>query len=145
MALLRMDHVSIVVADLAAAIAFFEELGLEMENGTPVEGDWVDRVNGMANVQVDIAMMVTPDGDSKLELTAFRNPPLIKTQPAVMPPNTLGLRSIMFEVEDIADTVERLRGFGGTLIGEIADYEDIYRICYMRGPADIIVALAQKL
>lgn len=145
MALLRMDHVSIVVEDLAGAIAFFEELGLELENGMPVEGDWVDRVTGLANVQVDIAMMVTPDGHNKLELTAFKNPPLIKTEPTVMPPNALGLRTVMFEVEDIADTVERLRAFGAALVGEIADYEDIYRLCYLRGPSGIIVALAQKL
>lgn len=140
-----MDHVSIVVEDLAAAIAFFEELGLELENGMPVEGDWVDRVNGLAKVQVDIAMMVTPDGHSKLELASFKNPPVIKTEPAVMPSNALGLRTVMFEVDDIADTVARLQTHGAALVGEIADYEDIYRLCYLRGPGGAIVALAEAL
>jgi predicted enzyme related to lactoylglutathione lyase len=105
----------------------------------------VDRVNGIENVQVDIVMMRTPDGHGRLELTKFRNPQLVAIEPAVAPPNVLGLRSVMFTVESIEDTVERLLANGGELIGEVAQYEDKYRLCYMRGPAGIIVALAEEL
>lgn len=142
MAVLRMDHVSVVVSDLDAAIAYFTELGLVEENRMPVSGKWVDRVNGMDNVRVEIVMMVSPDG-GKLELTKFRSPALTDQKPG--PANTLGLRSVMFEVEDVVETVARLRKHGGELIGEIADYENIYRLCYTRGPDGIIVALAQAL
>jgi catechol 2,3-dioxygenase-like lactoylglutathione lyase family enzyme len=145
MAIQRMDHVSVVVEDLAAAIAFFTELGLELEGETPVEGRWVDRVNGLDDVRVDIAMMRTPDGHSKLELTRFRTPELVSAHPDPAPPNTLGLRSVMFAVDDIDDAVARLRGHGGELVGEIAQYENLYRLCYLRGPAGVIVALAEQL
>ena len=145
MALLRMDHVGIVVEDLAAAIAFFGELGLEVEGEMPVEGPWVDRVCGLDGVQVDIAMMRTPDGHSRVELTKFRSPAAISAEPKVAPANTLGLRSIMFAVDDIDDTVARLRARGAELVGEVVQYEDIYRLCYLRGPEGIIVALAQPL
>lgn len=141
----RMDHVSVVVDDLPAAIAFFTELGMEVEGETPVEGAWVDRVNGMDGVRVDIAMMRTPDGHGKLELTRFRAPALVAAEPSDAPPNTLGLRSVMFAVDDVDDTVARLRAHGGELIGEVADYGDVYRLCYLRGPAGVIVALAQQL
>ncbi|MFG2068762.1 VOC family protein [Micromonospora tulbaghiae] len=140
-----MDHVSVVVDDLPAAIAFFTELGMEVEGEMPVEGAWVDRVNGMDGVRVDIAMMRTPDGHGKLELTRFRAPALVAAEPSDAPPNTLGLRSVMFAVDDVDDTVARLRAHGGELIGEVADYGDVYRLCYLRGPAGVIVALAQQL
>ncbi|WP_435148465.1 VOC family protein [Micromonospora aurantiaca (nom. illeg.)] len=140
-----MDHVSVVVDDLPAAIAFFTELGMEVEGEMPVEGAWVDRVNGIDGVRVDIAMMRTPDGHGKLELTRFRAPALVAAEPADAPPNTLGLRSVMFAVDDVDDTVARLRAHGGELIGEVADYGDVYRLCYLRGPAGVIVALAEQL
>ncbi|MBF5030827.1 MULTISPECIES: VOC family protein [unclassified Micromonospora] len=140
-----MDHVSVVVDDLPAAIAFFTELGMEVEGEMPVEGAWVDRVNGIDGVRVDIAMMRTPDGHGKLELTRFRAPALVAADPADAPPNTLGLRSVMFAVDDVDDTVARLRAHGGELIGEVADYGDVYRLCYLRGPAGVIVALAEQL
>ena len=141
----RLDHISVVVDDLAAAIAFFTALGMTIEAEVPVEGPWVDRVNGIEGVQVDIVMMQTPDGHGRLELTKFRNPKLVEIEPAIAPPNTLGLRSVMFTVESVDDTVARLRDMGGELIGEVAQYENMYRLCYMRGPAGIIVALAEEL
>jgi catechol 2,3-dioxygenase-like lactoylglutathione lyase family enzyme len=141
----RLDHVSVVVDDLAAAIAFFTALGMTLEGEMPVEGPWVDRVNGLESVQVDIVMMRTPDGHGRLELTKFRNPKLVEIEPAIAPPNTLGLRSVMFTVESVDDTVARLRANGAELVGEVAQYEDRYRLCYVRGPAGIIVALAEEL
>ncbi len=141
----RMDNVLIVVDDLIAAKAFFAELGMELEGETSVEGDWVDRVVGLDGVRNDIAMLRTPDGHGRLELTKFRNPKLVEIEPEVAPPNTLGLRSVMFTVESVDDTVARLRANGAELIGEVAPYEDMYRLCYMRGPAGIIVALAEEL
>ena len=145
MAIKSLDHVSVVVDDLPAAIAFFTELGMTIEGETPVEGAWVDRVNGIEGVQVDIVMMRTADGHGKLELTKFRNPKLVDIEPAIAPPNALGLRSVMFTVESVDDAVARLRATGAELIGEVAQYEDTYRLCYMRGPAGIIVALAEEL
>ena len=140
----RMDNVGIVVDDLKAAIAFFVELGLELEVKMPVEGRWVDRVVGLDDVRVDIAMVRTPDGHGRLELTKFHTPPATTTEPNA-PANTLGLRSIMFAVDDIEDVVARLRAHGAELIGEVAQYEDSYRLCYVRGPDGIIVALAEQL
>ena len=140
-----MDHVSIVVDDLPTAQAFFTSLGLALEGETAVEGPWVDRINGLENVHVDIVMMRTPDGHGRLELTKFRNPRLVEIESANEPPNTLGLRSVMFTVESVDDTVARLRAHGAELIGEVAQYEDKYRLCYVRGPAGIIVALAEEL
>jgi catechol 2,3-dioxygenase-like lactoylglutathione lyase family enzyme len=145
MTIKRLDHVSVVVDDLAAAIAFFTTLGMTVEGEMPIEGSWVDRINAIENVQVDIVMMRTPDGHGRLELTKFRNPKLVAIEPAVAPPNALGLRSIMFAVENLDDTVARLRAEGAQLIGEVVQYEDVYRLCYMRGPAGIIVALAEEL
>lgn len=141
----RMDHVSVIVDDLPGAIAFFTTLGMALEGHMPVEGAWVDRLNGLEGVKVDIAMMRTPDGHGRVELTKFRNPQLVAAEPAIAPPNTLGLRQIMFEVDDIDDTVSRLRAHGSEPIGELVQYEDKYRLCYMRGPAGIIVALAEDL
>ena len=134
-----------VVEDLAAAIAFFTELGMKLEGEMPIEGPWVDRINRLEDVQVDIAMMRTPDGHGRLELTKFHNPELIEIEPAIAPPNALGLRSVMFTVESVDDTVARLRADGAELVGEVVQYEDKYRLCYMRGPAGIIVALAEEL
>ena len=145
MTIKRLDHVSVVVDDLAAAIAFFTTLGMTREGEARVEGPWVDRVNGLEDVQVDIVMMRTPDGHGRLELTKFRNPKLVKSEPATPPPNTLGLRSVMFAVENLDETVARLRATGVELVGEVVQYEDMYRLCYMRGPAGIIVALAEEL
>ena len=145
MAIKRLDHVSVVVDDLAAAITFFTALGMTREGEMPVEGPWVDRVNGLERVQVDIVMMRAPDGHGKLELTKFRHPKLVEIEPAIAPPNAPGLRSVMFAVEDLDATVARLRAHGAELVGEVAQYEDKYKLCYMRGPAGIIVALAEEL
>jgi catechol 2,3-dioxygenase-like lactoylglutathione lyase family enzyme len=145
MTIKRLDHISVVVDDLAAAIAFFSELGLEPEGEAAVEGEWVDRVNGLESVRVDIVMMRTPDGHGRLELTKFRNPELVEIEPAIAPPNALGLRSVMFTVESVEDTVARMRAHGAELVGEVAQYEDSYRLCYMRGPGGIIVSLAEEL
>jgi catechol 2,3-dioxygenase-like lactoylglutathione lyase family enzyme len=145
MAIRRMDHVSVVVDDLEAAIAFFVELGMELEGEAPVEGPWVDRVNGLDDVRVDIAMMRTPDGHGRLELTKFRTPTAVSAEPEIAPANTLGLRSVMFAVDDIEDVVARLHTHGAELVGEVVQYEDDYRLCYVRGPAGIIVALAEQL
>lgn len=145
MTIKRLDHVSVVIDDLAAAIAFFTELGMTIEGETPVEGPWVDRINGLEDVRVDIVMMRKPDRHGRLELTKFRNPILVDLDPSVAPPNTLGLRSVMFAVDNLYDSVARLRTLGAELIGEIAEYKDIYRLCHVRGPAGIIVALAEEL
>lgn len=140
-----MDHVGVVVDDLEAALAFFVELGMERAGSpTAVEGRWVDQVVGLENVQVDIAFVRTPDGHSRLELTQFRHPAATAPEPNA-PANRLGLRRLMFLVEDIQSTIARLRPHGGELIGEVADYEDVYRLCYLRGPGGIIVALAEEI
>jgi catechol 2,3-dioxygenase-like lactoylglutathione lyase family enzyme len=144
MAVLRMDHVSVVVTDLEGAIAFFVELGLELEARADVSGPWVDRINAIDGVQVEIAMMRTADGHNKLELTRFEHPSATTAEPNA-PANTIGLRSVMFEVDDVDDTVARLRPHGGELVGEIVDYEQIYRLCYLRGPDGIIVSLAEQI
>jgi len=145
MTLLRMDNVLLVVDDLEAAIAFFAELGLELEGETTVEGQWVDRIVGLDGVRSDIAMMRTPDGHGRLELDKFHTPPAVRAEPVDAPVNTLGIRRIMFAVDDIEDVLGRLRTHGAELIGEVAQYEDSYRLCYVRGPEGIIVALAEQL
>ena len=145
MTIKRLDHVSVVVDDLQAAKAFFTSLGMTVEGKASVEGPWVDRVNALKGVQADIIMMRTPDGHGRLELTKFRNPKLVALKPAIAPPNTLGLRSVMFTVDSVDDTVARLRAHGAELVGEVEQYEDKYRLCYMRGPGGIIVALAEEL
>jgi catechol 2,3-dioxygenase-like lactoylglutathione lyase family enzyme len=142
---LRIDNIGIIVEDLKAAIAFFTELGLELEGETTVEGQWVDQVIGLDNVRSDIAMMRTSDGNCRLELSKFQRPPAISAEPKDAPVNTLGIRRIMFAVEDIKDVLARLQTHGAKLMGEVTDYEDKYRLCYVRGPEGIIVALAQKL
>ena len=145
MTLERMDNVLIVVDDLEAAKAFFIELGMELEGQTTVEGPWVDLVVGLENVRSEIVMMRTPDGHGRLELDKFYAPAAIRTEPKNTPVNTLGIRRIMFAVDDIEDVLARLRAHGAELIGEVAQYEDMYRLCYVRGPEGIMVALAQQL
>jgi catechol 2,3-dioxygenase-like lactoylglutathione lyase family enzyme len=145
MTIRRMDNVGIVVDDLAAAMAFFVELGLELEGETAVEGRWVDRVVGLDGVRVDVAMMRTPDGHGRLELMKFHRPPAVSAEPKNAPANTLGIRRIMFAVEDIEDVLARLSARGAELVGELEQYEDSYRLCYVRGPEGIIVALAEQL
>jgi catechol 2,3-dioxygenase-like lactoylglutathione lyase family enzyme len=145
MTIKRLDHISVVVDDLTAAIDFFTVLGMTLDGKARVEGPWVDRINALDSVQVDIVMMRTPDGHGRLELTKFHNPKLVELEPAIAPPNALGLRSVMFTVESVDDTVARLRAQGAELVGEVAQYEDKYRLCYMRGPAGIIVSLAEEL
>jgi catechol 2,3-dioxygenase-like lactoylglutathione lyase family enzyme len=140
-----MDHVSVVVDDLEAALAFFIELGMELEGEAPIEGRWVDRVNALDDVRVDIAMMRTPDGHGRLEPTKFHPPTAVSAEPENAPANTLGLRSIMFAIDDIDATVAGLRARGAELVGEVAQYQDSYRLCYVRGPDGIIVALAEQL
>jgi len=139
-----MDNVGIVVDDLAAAIAFFVELGLELEAEMPVEGDWVDRIVGLDGVRNDIATLRTPDGHGRLELMKFHAPTATTAEPNA-PANTLGIRRIMFAVTDIEDVLARLQARGAELVGEVVQYEDKYRLCYLRGPEGIIVALAEQL
>jgi catechol 2,3-dioxygenase-like lactoylglutathione lyase family enzyme len=144
MTLLRMDNVGIAVDDLKAAIAFFAELGLELEGETTVEGQWVDRVVGLDGVRSDIAMMRTPDGHGRLELSKFHTPPAIAAEPNA-PVNRLGMGRIMFAVDDIDAAVARLQAHGAELVGEVVQYEDTYRLCYLRGPEGIVIALAEQL
>ena len=141
----RMDNVLIVVDDLEAATAFFAELGMELEGETQVEGPWVDSTIGLQGVRADVAMMRTPDGHSRVELTKFHTPPAVRAEPEDAPANTLGIRRIMFAVHDIDEIVARLRDHGAELVGEIAQYKDMYRLCYLRGPEGIVVGLAEQL
>lgn len=145
MTIQRMDHVGVVVEDLDAAVSFFVELGMELDGGTTsVEGEWVDRVVGLPHVRVEIAFVRTPDGHGRLELTKFHNPTATTAEP-IPPANRLGLRRLMFAVDDLDDVIARLEAHGAELIGEVANYEDVYRLCYLRGPDGIIVALAEEL
>jgi catechol 2,3-dioxygenase-like lactoylglutathione lyase family enzyme len=145
MAIQRMDNVLIVVDDIDAVIAFFVELGMELEGKGPVEGRWVERVIGIDDVRQDVAMLRTPDGHGRIELAMFHAPKAIRAEPQDAPTNTLGIRRIMFAVDDIDDVIARLRTHGAELVGEVAQYEDVYRLCYLRGPEGIIVALAEQL
>ena len=145
MAVKRLDNVAVVVRDLDAAIAFFEELGMELEGRGSVEGEWVDRVVGLQGTRSDIAMLHTPDGHGRLELTRYQHPAAVGPDPRSEPANTRGMGRIMFNVDDIDDVVERLQALGGELVGEIVQYEDTYRLCYLRGPEGIIVGLAQDV
>jgi catechol 2,3-dioxygenase-like lactoylglutathione lyase family enzyme len=140
----RMDHVGIVVDDLAAATAFFVELGLELEGEASVEGDWVDRVVGLDGIRADIAMLQTPDGDGRVELAKFHAPPSGDGDRHA-PPNTPGIRHLTFAVDDVDAAVAGLRAHGGELVGEVERYGDSYRLCYVRGPEGIIVELAEPL
>ena len=145
MTLLRMDNVGVVVEDLEAAKAFFTELGMELEGEASLGGPLVDRLLGLDGVRDDIAMMRMPDGHGRIELTKFHAPMAARAEPENAPANTLGIRRIMFEVDDIDDVLARLRTHGAELIGEVVQYEDSYRLCYVRGPAGVLVALAEPL
>ena len=140
-----MDNVLIVVDDLKAAIAFFVELGLELEGEATVEGESVDRVVGLDGVRSDIATLRTPDGHGRIELDKFHTPTAVRAEPEDSPVNTLGIRRIMFAVDDIDDVLPRLQARGAVLIGEVVQYEDSYRLCYVRGPEGIMVGLAEQL
>jgi catechol 2,3-dioxygenase-like lactoylglutathione lyase family enzyme len=144
MAIERMDHVGIVVGDLAAAVEFFVVLGLELEGEGSVEGAWVDRVIGLDGVRSEIAMLATPDGHSKVELSRFRSP-LVPAGDPEAPTNAPGIRHITFAVDDLDATLERLRPHGAELVGAVENYADVYRLCYVRGPEGIIVELAERL
>jgi len=145
MAVQRMDNVAIVVDDLDSAVAFFTELGVELEGKAQIQGVWADRTVGLDGVRSDIAMMRTPDGHGRLELTKYHTPAAADAGPENPPPNTLGLHRVMFAVDDIYDTVARLRAHGAELLGEVVQYEGIFLLCYVRGPAGIIVALAEQI
>src|SRR6266704_3547938 len=144
MALKRMDNVGIVVDDLAATIEFFRELGLELEGRAMVEGEWAGRVTGLGPQRVEIAMMVTPDGHSRLEISRFLTPPVVADHRNA-PVNALGYLRVMFTVDDIDETLARLRKHGAQLVGEVVQYEDSYRLCYIRGPERLLIGLAQEL
>jgi catechol 2,3-dioxygenase-like lactoylglutathione lyase family enzyme len=145
MTIRRMDNVLIVVDDLEAATAFFAELGMELEGEATVEGQWADRVVGLDGVRADIVMMRTPDGHGRVELSKFHTPSAISSEPQNAPANTLGMRRIMFLVEDLEDVIARLRTHGAELVGEVAQYEDSYRLCFVRGPEGIILGLSEQL
>jgi catechol 2,3-dioxygenase-like lactoylglutathione lyase family enzyme len=139
----RMDNVGIVVESLEETIAFFTELGLKLEGRGMVEGEWAGRVTGLGSQRVEIAMMVTPDGHSRLELSRFLAPPVVADHRNA-PVNALGYLRVMFAVEDIDDTLARLRKHGAQLVGEVVQYEDAYRLCYIRGPEGLLIGLAQE-
>ena len=140
----RMDNIGIVVENLDATIEFFTELGLELEGRAPMTGDWVDGVTGLRGVRVEIAMLRTPDGHSRIELSRFDAPPMVGDHRRA-PVNALGYLRVMFTVTDIDDTLARLRTRGAELVGDVAQYENTYRLCYIRGPEGILVGLAQEL
>lgn len=142
---IRMDNVLIVVDDLEAAKAFFLELGMELEGQTQVEGRWVDQILALENVRSEIALLRTPDGHGKVELSKFHSPAAVRGESKHTPVNTLGIRRIMFAVDDVDAVVARLRKHGAELVGDIAQYEDVYRLCFVRGPEGIIVGLAEEL
>ena len=144
MSLQRVDNVGIVVEDLPATIAFFRELGLELEGQAMVEGEWAGRVTGLGDQHVEIAMMRTPDGHGRLELSRFLAPPVVADHRNA-PVNALGYLRVMFAVDDIDDALARLRKHGAELVGEVVQYEDVYRLCYIRGPEGVLIGLAQQI
>ena len=144
MALKRMDNVGIVVDDLGGTIDFFRELGLELEGRTTIEGEWAGRVTGLGDQRVEIAMMRTPDGHSRLELSRFVTPPTVADHRNA-PVNALGYLRVMFAVDDLDDTLARLRKHGAQLVDEVVQYEDKYRLCYVRGPEGILIGLAEQI
>jgi catechol 2,3-dioxygenase-like lactoylglutathione lyase family enzyme len=144
MAVTRMDNVGIVVEDLDAAVAFFTELGLTLEGRAPIEGEWADGVTGLRHMRVDIAMMRTPDGHSRLELSRFLAPP-VAADHRTAPVNALGYLRVMFTVDDLDDTLARLRPLGARVVGEVVQYLDAYRLCYIRGPEGVLLGLAQQV
>lgn len=145
MTIQRMDNVLIVVNDLDAVIAFFVALGMELKGRGPVEGPWVDAVIGIDGARQDVAMLRIPDGPGRIELAKFHTPEAISFEPKNAPANTLGIRRVMFAVDDIDDVVARLRTHGAELVGELAQFEDQYRLCYVRGPEGIVVGIAEQL
>ena len=144
MALKRMDNVGIVVEDLETTIDFFRELGLELEGRTTIEGEWAGRVTGLGDQRVEIAMMRTPDGHGRLELSRFITPPVIADHRNA-PVNALGYLRVMFAVDDLDDTLARLREHGAQLVDEVVQYEEMYRLCYVRGPEGILIGLAEQV
>lgn len=144
MALKRMDNIGIAVEDLSATIAFFTELGLQLERRAMVEGEWAGRVTGLGDQHVEIAMMRTPDGHSRLELSRFIRPAVIADH-RTAPVNALGYLRAMFTVDDIDETLERLKTHGAQLVGEVVNYQDVYRLCYIRGPEGLLIGLAEEL
>jgi catechol 2,3-dioxygenase-like lactoylglutathione lyase family enzyme len=144
MAIKRMDNIGIVVDDLVATIDFFRELGLELEGRGTVEGEWAGRVTGLGDQRVEIAMMRTPDGHGRLELSRFLDPPVVEDHRKA-PVNALGYLRVMFAVDDIDETLERVRKRGAQLVGEVVRYEDVYRLCYIRGPDGLLIGLAEEL
>lgn len=144
MAVKRMDNMGIVVESLDAAIAFFTELGLELEGRATIEGEWAGRVTGLGNQHVEVAMMRTPDGHGRLELSQFIVPP-VAADHRTAPVNALGYLRVMFTVDDIDDTLARLQKHGARLVGEVVQYEDVYRLCYIRGPDGLLIGLAEEI
>ncbi|MCB2406056.1 VOC family protein [Rhizobium ruizarguesonis] len=144
MALKRMDNIGIVVKDLGVAIDFFQELGLELEGRATIEGEWAGRVTGLGDQHVEIAMMRTPDGHSRLELSRFLRPDVVADN-GNAPMNALGYLRAMFTVDDVEETLERLRTLGAQLVGDVVRYEDAYKLCYIRGPEGLLIGLAQEL
>jgi len=142
--LIRMDNVGIVVESLNEAIAFFAELGLELEGRATIEGEWAGRVTGLGNQRVEIAMMVTPDGHSRLEISRFLTPPIVADHRNA-PVNALGYLRVMFAVDDIDETLVRLQKIGAQLVGEVVKYKELYRLCYIRGPEGLLIGLAEQL
>lgn len=144
MALKRMDNVGIVVDDLEVTIDFFSKLGLELEGRATIEGEWAGRVTGLGDQHVEVAMMRTPDGHSRLELSRFLRPPVVEDHRNA-PVNALGYLRVMFAVDDLDETLERVRKCGAQLVGEVVRYQDAYRLCYIRGPEGLLIGLAQEL
>jgi catechol 2,3-dioxygenase-like lactoylglutathione lyase family enzyme len=144
MSLKRMDNVGIVVESLDTAISFFTELGLKLEGRATIEGEWAGRVTGLGTQHVEIAMLVTPDGHSRLELSRFLTPPVVADHRNA-PVNALGYLRVMFTVDDIDETLTRLRKRGAQLVGDVVQYEDVYRLCYIRGPEGLLIGLAEEL
>lgn len=142
---MRMDNVGIVVDDLDAAVAFFTELGMELEGRTPIEGKWAEKVVGLDGMRSEIAMMRIPGAPGRLELATYHHPKVITPQPETTPVNTLGLHRVMYAVDDLEGTLARLRPLGAELVGEVTRYEDSYLLCYLRGPGGIVLALAEQL
>ena len=140
----RLDNVGIVVADLTATIDFFRELGLELEGRATIEGDWAGRVTGLGDQKVEVATMRTPDGHGRLELSRFLAPPTIEDHRRA-PVNALGYLRVMFAVDDVDETLERIRKRGAELVGEVVQYKDVYRLCYVRGPEGLLIGLAEEL
>lgn len=144
MGIKRMDNVGIVVESLDTAIAFFTELGLQLEGRAMIEGEWAGRITGLGSQRVEIAMMVTPDGHSRLELSRFLSPPVVADH-RTAPVNALGYLRVMFAVDDLDDTLARIGKLGAQLVGEVVQYEQSYRLCYVRGPEGILIGLAEEL